>query len=311
MGALNSANAKLGLAFGGGILLATSIFFLTSSKPEPPAPEPVAQAPVVAPEPVPEPAPPPAPPPAPATPAKAKPRTAAPQPPVKPIETAALTPPPPEPPPPPVVPGPEPAQAPPTPAAPEPPSPPAPVVAEPPPPRPEPKTVIIAQGTLIPVRLAETLDSDHNIAGDAFLATLADPLVVNGWVIAERGARVIGRVTDAAQSGRVKGVASLTLELATLTTADGQKVDLRTARFSHEAQASKKSDIAKVGLGAAIGAIIGAAAGGGKGAAIGAASGGAAGTGAVIATRGNAAVLEAETRISFVLERPVTLTERR
>lgn len=168
----------------------------------------------------------------------------------------------------------------------------------------------IARGTLIPVRLAETIDSSHHVAGDAFRATLAEPLVVNGWVVAERGARVIGRVTDAAQAGRVKGLASLTLELDSLTASDGQKVELHTAPFTHRARASKRSDALKVGLGAAIGAIIGAAAGG-KGAAIGAAGGGAAGAGAVLATRGDAAVLEAETRISFVIDRPITLSERR
>jgi hypothetical protein len=299
MSALQSANVKLGLAFAGGVLLAASMFLLWSPT-APPAPEPAAGPPAAVPTAPPEAAP--APPPAPA--AKPKPRPAA----AKPIQAAALTPAPPELPPP-DFPASAAVPSPPAPAAPPPPAPPA--VAEAPPPAPEPTTVTISEGTLIPVRLAETIDSNRYHAGDAFRATLAEPLVVNGWVVAERGARVIGRVTDANQAGRVKGLASLTLELESLTTSDGQKVELHTARFTHQARASKTSDAAKVGLGAAIGAIIGAAAGGGKGAAIGAASGGAAGAGTVIATRGNAAVLEAETRISFLLERPVTLTERR
>ena len=46
-----------------------------------------------------------------------------------------------------------------------------------------------------------------------------------------------------------------------------------------------------------------------KGAAIGAAAGGAAGGGAVAATRGRVAVLPTETRISFRLDQPVTITE--
>jgi hypothetical protein len=171
--------------------------------------------------------------------------------------------------------------------------------------------VTIAEGTLIAVRLAETIDSDRYVAGDAFLATLAEPLVVDGWVIAERGARVVGRITDSSQSGKVKGRASVTLELASMTTSDGQKVALQTARFLHEAEGSKKSDAADVGIAAVIGAVIGVAAGGGKGAGIGAAAGGAAGAAKVLLTRGQAAVLEAETRVSFALERAITLTERR
>jgi hypothetical protein len=74
---------------------------------------------------------------------------------------------------------------------------------------------------------------------------------------------------------------------------------------------SKNADAAKIGGGAALGAIIGAIAGGGKGAAIGAGVGGAAGTGAVVGTRGKAAELPSETKISFRLNNAVTITEKR
>jgi hypothetical protein len=56
--------------------------------------------------------------------------------------------------------------------------------------------------------------------------------------------------------------------------------------------------------------VIGALAGGGKGAAIGAGVGGGAGAGAVVATRGYAAKLPSETRVTFRLKAPVTITER-
>ena len=64
-------------------------------------------------------------------------------------------------------------------------------------------------------------------------------------------------------------------------------------------------------VGAGIGAAIGAIFGGGKGAAVGAGSGGAAGAGTVLATRGKPVVLPAETRLSFRLQDPVTIIERR
>ena len=51
-------------------------------------------------------------------------------------------------------------------------------------------------------------------------------------------------------------------------------------------------------------------AGGGKGAAIGAGAGGAAGGGVAAATRGRPAQLPVETRLTFRIEKPVTLTER-
>lgn len=177
------------------------------------------------------------------------------------------------------------------------------------PPR-EPQTVTIKPGTLLQVRLGERLASDRNVAGDTFIAALDQPLVVDGWVIAERGARIRGHVAEADQAGRIQGVASLALQLDTLTATDGQRIQFRTASFIRKGESSKKDDAVKVGISTAIGAAIGAAVGGGKGAAIGAASGGAAGAGTVLATRGKPAVLENETRLSFRIDQPVTISER-
>jgi hypothetical protein len=161
------------------------------------------------------------------------------------------------------------------------------------------------------VRLIETVSSDRNHSGDTFTATLAEPLVVDGFVIAEKGARAEGRIVESQQAGKVKGLASIALELTRLDTSDGQHVQISTDSFTKIGPESKKEDAAKIGGGAALGAIIGAIAGGGKGAAIGAGAGGAAGTGAVVLTRGKPAVLPSETKISFRLNNPVTLTERR
>jgi len=173
-----------------------------------------------------------------------------------------------------------------------------------------PHSVTIPAGTLLSVRLGETLASDRNHPGDAFSATLDQPLVIDGFVIAERGARVQGKVLEAQEAGRVKGVSSLSVHLTRLHTSDGQDVNLQTASFHKEGPASHGEDAKKIGAGAAIGAVIGAIAGGGKGAAIGAGVGGAAGTGTVMATRGKAAELPVETRLSFRVEQPVTITER-
>jgi hypothetical protein len=179
-----------------------------------------------------------------------------------------------------------------------------------PPEPPKPHVVTLDAGTLINVRIDDPLASDKNKQGDTFKATLEQPLVVDGFVIAERGSRAEGRVAELEEAGRVKGVARMGIELTSLTTADGQKVDVRTARFFREGDTTKKQDAAKVGIGSAIGAAIGAIAGGGKGAAIGAGAGGAAGGGVVLATRGKPAVLASETKISFRLDEPVTITER-
>jgi hypothetical protein len=187
-----------------------------------------------------------------------------------------------------------------------------PEIATPPPPAPEPEPhrVTLNAGMLIPVRLVDGLSSERSMPGDTFMATLDKELVVDGFVIAERGARVEGRVVASDRGGTVKGVAGLAVELTRLRTSDGQNVAIQTDSFEKRSQQTRRQDAEKVGAGAAIGAVIGAVAGGGKGAAIGAGVGGGAGAGDVLLTRGDASRLPSETRISFRLRAPVTLTER-
>ena len=180
----------------------------------------------------------------------------------------------------------------------------------PPPDPPEPHRVTLNAGTLIPVRLVDGLTSERNLPGDSFTATLDKELVVDGFVIVERGARVEGRVVASDKGGRVKGVSSLSVELVRLRTSDGQTVAIQTDGFERRAEETHRQDAEKIGGGAALGAVIGAIAGGGKGAAIGAGVGGGAGAGAVMATRGNAATLPSETRVTFRLKAPVTITEK-
>lgn len=175
---------------------------------------------------------------------------------------------------------------------------------------PPPRKVTIAAGTLLPVRLVESLSTERTQAGDSFSATLAEPLTVDGFVIAERGARLQGRVVESERAGRVKGVSSMSLELTQLRTSDGQRLEIQTDSFEKQGLKSVGKDAAKIGAAAGIGAAIGAIAGGGKGAGIGAAIGGAAGTGGVMATRGDPVVLPSETKISFRLRKSVTITER-
>ena len=185
----------------------------------------------------------------------------------------------------------------------------APVVEEKKPER-VPQTVTIPAGTLLSIRIDQSLSTSSTQTGDSFRATLDQPLVVDSMVVAERGSRVEGRIVESDPGGRVQGLAKLTLELVRLDSSDGQRLRLQTEPFSKQAKSETKRDVAKVGAAAGIGAAIGAIAGGGKGAAIGAAVGGAAGAGGVAATRGAAAEVPAETRMTFRLRDPITVTEK-
>ena len=178
------------------------------------------------------------------------------------------------------------------------------------PPKRTPKTVTIPAGTSLTVRIDQPLNSERSKSGDTFAASLDQPLIIDGAVIAERGAKVEGKVVQSDPGGRVSGLAQLQLQLVRLNTSDGQRVNIMTESFSKQAQSEKKKDAAKVGAAAGIGAAIGAIAGGGKGAGLGAIIGGAAGTGGVMATRGAAAQIPAETRLTFHLRDAITLTEK-
>jgi hypothetical protein len=160
------------------------------------------------------------------------------------------------------------------------------------------------------VRLRNALSSERNSADDSFQATLDMPIVVDGAVIAERGSSQRGRIVELARSGRVKGRAVMAVELNQLATADGQRIDIKTDTFRKEAESEVKKDALKTGAAAGLGALIGAIAGGGKGAAIGAGVGGAGGAAGTMATRGKAVELPSETRLTFRLKEPVTVTEK-
>jgi hypothetical protein len=90
----------------------------------------------------------------------------------------------------------------------------------------------------VAVRLNESLSSERGIAGDTFNASLAEPLVVDGLVIAERGARAHGRILGTQRAGRVNGTSSLDLELTMVETSDGQKIEISTAPWTKRGDTS-------------------------------------------------------------------------
>jgi hypothetical protein len=161
------------------------------------------------------------------------------------------------------------------------------------------RTYTLPAGTSIKIRTTSTLSTKNQTTGETFAASLAEPLEVDGRVIAERGANVTGRIVNSDPGGRVKGKAMIQVALTGIQLVNGQSVSLSTNAFEQQADSSVKKDAAKVAIGSGIGAAIGAIAGGGKGAAIGAGVGAGAGTGTVLATRGNDAVIPAESLITF------------
>lgn len=173
---------------------------------------------------------------------------------------------------------------------------------------PVPADFTIPAGKVIFARLNEPLSSDRNHPGDTFTATLDQPIVINGWVVARRGETVVGTVTEAKKAGRVKGVSQLGLALTDITIADGNQLPVSTELWKGSAGTSHGRDAAGIATTTGAGAIIGAAADGGTGAGIGAGAGAVAGIAAVLLTRGRPTVLGPEARVSFRLTEPLSIS---
>lgn len=172
---------------------------------------------------------------------------------------------------------------------------------------PPPATLTIPAGTVLSVRINEFLSSDQNQVGDRVTATLQQPVVVNGYVVARRGQMLVGQVEAAEKAGRIKGTSQLGIELTDLTVADGQSRPILTELWKGSGGTSHGADAATIGGTTALGAAIGSIADWGRGAAIGAGAGAAAGIGAVLLTRGRPTVIPPETWLTFRLKEAVTV----
>ena len=160
-------------------------------------------------------------------------------------------------------------------------------------------SLVIPAGTEISVRISENLSSETARAGDLFHGNLVEPIVINGHTAFPAGSQVTGTVLAAHRSGRLSDPGVLELGLTSVSSG-GRTAQLDVEPFRIKGESHTKSDVTKIGGGAAAGAIIGAIAGGGKGAAIGAGVGAAAGTGVAAATGKKDAKVESEAVLTWI-----------
>ena len=164
-----------------------------------------------------------------------------------------------------------------------------------------PAQLIVKPGTWTTIRLNELLASNKNKVGDMFTGTLAQSIVVDGIVVANRGQNVVGRIAEA---GKDKdGVHRLGLELTGITLADGTQMPVQSKLASTRGGTTPAgAEVGTVVGTTAVGAGIGAVAGWGQGAAIGAGAGAAAGLIGVILTHNHPSVVYPETALTFEID---------
>lgn len=152
-------------------------------------------------------------------------------------------------------------------------------------------------GSRVIVRLNTQLDSATATQGQAWSGTTASDILVGGRVAIPAGSPVSGIVTDAKSSGRLHGNGVLSLQA---TSVNG--IAIATDTLTRDGAGHTKSNVAKIGGGAAAGAILGGLFGGGKGAAIGTVVGAGAGTAGAAATGKREATIPAETALTFTVQ---------
>jgi hypothetical protein len=171
--------------------------------------------------------------------------------------------------------------------------------------RPQRIDLTVAAGTSIPALMLSDVSSVSAAAGQRFQAALGQDLLVNGRLVAPRGAHLSGRVVASKAGTGTGGAPVLSLELTELETG-GLVYAIGTTPV--QLGAAGKKPTKKILGGAALGAGIGAVIDGGQGAAIGAAVGALAGTAAAAASSGNQVVAAAGTALDFPLARSLTVS---
>jgi hypothetical protein len=172
-----------------------------------------------------------------------------------------------------------------------------------------PEPVVVPAGTDLTVTVDQALSSKTSQPGQTFLATVAQPVTIDGKTAIPKGSSVTGAVITAKQKGKIKGEGELAIALKNVTIR-GQHYPIRTATLDSTVKGKGKRTAATTGGGAAGGALIGGLAGGGKGAGIGALVGAAGGLVGGAFTGNKQIEIPAETALTFTLAESLTLPPR-
>ena len=159
---------------------------------------------------------------------------------------------------------------------------------------------LFASGTTgtLQVRIATTLDTAKNRAGDRFTATLDRGIERDGRVLISPGATVRGIIRSVTHSGHVSARAAIILELESVEL-EGRTLSIETDPEIRMGPRHRGHNSKYAGAGMATGMIIGGIATGGAGFVLGALVGGAAGLGAAAATGREDVRIPAETIMIF------------
>jgi hypothetical protein len=173
-----------------------------------------------------------------------------------------------------------------------------------------PAEIVVPAGTELTVTVDQKLSSKTSEAGQSFMATVAQPVTVDGRTAIPKGSSVSGKVLRAKAKGKIKGEGELAITLTSVTVR-GKNHPLAVGTLDSTIKGKGKRTAVTTGGGAAGGALIGGLAGGGKGAGIGALVGAAGGLVGGALTGNKQIEIAAETPLTFTLSKSLTVPARR
>jgi len=168
------------------------------------------------------------------------------------------------------------------------------------------QVITIPQGTVISVRMIDSISSDRNRAGERFRASIANPIHIGNRTIVPRGANAWVRLVDASSASRVKGRSRLVLQLENIEVGN-HRYPVASSAVEFRGKSETKKTGKSAGIGALAGGGLGALFGGGKGAAIGAGLGAGAGVATNAAHKGEQVFVGSESLVRFRLAAPLRI----
>jgi hypothetical protein len=164
----------------------------------------------------------------------------------------------------------------------------------------------VPEGTILRVAFDEPISTATAKIGDTVRGrVLDDVLADDGTVVAASGSRVVGKIENVIDSGKLARRAELRFRLTDLETRAGT-VPISTSAYERVGDPHTKRNVGYIAGGAAVGAIVGQVLGKDTDSTLkGAAAGAAVGTGVAAATGDLDFTIDAGRTVAFTLEEPL------
>ena len=162
------------------------------------------------------------------------------------------------------------------------------------------------EGTILRVSFDEPISTATARIGDTVRGrVLDDVLADDGSIVAASGSRVVGKIENVVDSGKLGRRAELRFRLTDLETRSGN-VPIHTSTYERLGDSHTKRDVGYIAGGAAVGAILGQVLGKDTDSTLkGAAAGAAVGTGVAAVTGDLDFTIEPGRTVAFTLEEPL------